>query len=305
MLNFECERRSVDAVALGPDGRYLAARAGSAYLWALANPTADPVELGVFGPQFFFRADGRLAFADDGAVLIVRPEQPARGTARILIPGGTVSAVLPNGVALATNALARSFVVYRLGRDTADEIGRVTGSAQYAAPTGTVPAAPFRPVAVSPDGARLAVGRPEAGSDAKPRSAVDVYAPATGQLVRELAEVPGRLNELVWSPCGRFVAGVLGARLVVWSVEDGSFTELATHTTRLFRAPCFHPTGNFLAAGGANIDGGVYSWEVGSWREIAGYHWPIGPVMCVCFSPDGTLGAAGSEKGRVTVWDVD
>lgn len=115
----------------------------------------------------------------------------------------------------------------------------------------------------------------------------------------------GYLNVLSWSPCDRFLAGVLGARLVVWSVEDGAAVELGTGTTRLFRAPCFHPSGNVLAAGGANLDGGVYSWEVGTWREIAGYRWPIGPVACVGFSPDGTLAAAGSERGRITVWDVD
>lgn len=298
MLTFECERRSVNAVALSPDGRYLAASAGSVYLWALANPTADPVELKDFGSHFGFRSDGRLVVVEPGGPRLVDPARPKRGAVAVAAPeGAAVRAGQPgDGVLTVVGRVGASeFARWSFRADEFEE------RARFIIPGQSV----VYPVAVAPDGARLAEGlsRERGG---KPRSAVRLHAPTHERApVRELAEVPGHLNELVWSPCGRFIAGVLGARLVVWSVEDGSFTELATHTTRLFRAPCFHPSGNFLAAGGANIDGGVYSWEVGSWREIAGYHWPIGPVMCVCFSPDGTLGAAGSEKGRVTVWDVD
>jgi WD40 repeat protein len=114
------------------------------------------------------------------------------------------------------------------------------------------------------------------------------------------------LNALTWSPCGRYIAGVLGARLVVWSAEDGKTRgELEAGGTRLFRGPRFHPSGRFLAAGGANIDGGVYCWNVGTWEELTGFRWPVGPVACVNFSPDGTLAAAGGERGRILVWDVD
>lgn len=298
MLTFECERRSVNAVALSPDGRYLAASAGSVYLWALADPTADPVELKDCGPVIGFRFDGRFAVATTAGLRLVRPEHPARGAVAVAAPeGAVVRAGLPgDGVLTVTGRNGASeFALWQAGADGFEE------RARFIVPGQSV-VSPFAP---APDGSRLAEGMSrERGG--KPRSAVRIHAPThTSAPVRELAAAPGRLGELVWSPCGRFLAGVLGARLVVWSVEDGSFTELATHTTRLFRAPCFHPSGRFLAAGGANVDGGVYSWEVGSWREIAGYHWPIGPVMCVCFSPDGTLGAAGGEKGRVTVWDVD
>jgi WD40 repeat protein len=95
-------------------------------------------------------------------------------------------------------------------------------------------------------------------------------------------------------------------RLVVWSVETGKILgELEAGGTRLFRGPRFHPSGRFLAAGGANIEGGVYCWNVGTWEELVGYRWPVGPVMCVTFSADGTLAAAGGEKGHIMVWDVD
>jgi WD40 repeat protein len=124
--------------------------------------------------------------------------------------------------------------------------------------------------------------------------------------VRKPIKGAGMLRELTWSPCGRFLVGIISAKLVVWSAESGAVLgELEAGGTRLFRGPCFHPSGNFLAAGGANVEGGVYSWGVGTWTELVGYRWPVGPVMCVSFSPDGTLAAAGGERGHVLVWDVD
>jgi WD40 repeat protein len=99
---------------------------------------------------------------------------------------------------------------------------------------------------------------------------------------------------------------VIGASLVVWDATTGERVgELATRATRLFRGPVFHPSGRFLAAGGANLEGGVFAWDTTTWQELAGYHWPVGPVMKVAFRPDGMVAAAAGEKGQITVWDVD
>jgi WD40 repeat protein len=35
------------------------------------------------------------------------------------------------------------------------------------------------------------------------------------------------------------------------------------------------------------------------------FQWKLGPLRCVAFSPDGTLAAAGSEDGKIVVWDMD
>ena len=35
------------------------------------------------------------------------------------------------------------------------------------------------------------------------------------------------------------------------------------------------------------------------------FTWDIGRMRSVAFSPDGLLAAAGSDTGKVVVWDVD
>ena len=40
-------------------------------------------------------------------------------------------------------------------------------------------------------------------------------------------------------------------------------------------------------------------------RELKSFKWGIGKLHSVAFSPDGTLGAAGGDKGQVALWDVD
>jgi WD40 repeat protein len=289
VLTFEGERAKVEAVAISPDGRHLVASGGGVRLWSLTNPTADPVEL-TGGSVVGFLPDGRLVVGGK-MVLIANPDAPHKGAPRFPAPE-EMREILPDGrlLALPPGAL----VVFELQAGRAREVARVTR------PSTTILAA------ISPGGDRAAVAVALPSAGAAPRSAVWLYSLASGQQVGELASATGSIVSLTWSPDGRYIAGVLGAKLVVWSAEDGKPRgELEAGGTRLFRGPRFHPSGRFLAAGGANIDGGVYCWNVGTWEELIGYRWPVGPVACVNFSPDGTLAVAGGERGRILVWDVD
>jgi WD40 repeat protein len=65
----------------------------------------------------------------------------------------------------------------------------------------------------------------------------------------------------------------------------------------------YHPSGRYLAVTGN--DETVRLHDAATLREVRAYTWDIGRVRSVCFSPDGTLAAAGSDDGKVVVWDVD
>ncbi len=46
-------------------------------------------------------------------------------------------------------------------------------------------------------------------------------------------------------------------------------------------------------------------YDVSTWKLGQAFDWGIGRVLSVAFSPDGMLAAAGGDKGKIVVWDVD
>jgi len=64
-----------------------------------------------------------------------------------------------------------------------------------------------------------------------------------------------------------------------------------------------HPSGRTLLV----VDGSkkVTAYDTGNGKVSAQFDWGIGKIGCVTYSPDGTLAAAGGEKGQVVVWDAE
>ena len=52
-------------------------------------------------------------------------------------------------------------------------------------------------------------------------------------------------------------------------------------------------------------DATVKFYDTETWQMTQAFDWGIGRLRSVAFSPDGMLAAAGGDKGKVVVWDVD
>ena len=63
-----------------------------------------------------------------------------------------------------------------------------------------------------------------------------------------------------------------------------------------------HPRGPVAYA---RTDGTVTFWDVSKREQLRTLDWKAGKLVSVAFSPDGALAAAGTEDGKVVVWDVD
>lgn len=121
-----------------------------------------------------------------------------------------------------------------------------------------------------------------------------------------LAAVEGtEIERSVASSDGQLVAGLMNARVVVLSSLDFSkpVTVLRNDGRKHFTGIAFHPSGRYLAA--TSNDATVKLYDTATWELARTFTWDIGRMRSIAFSPDGTLAAAGSDTGKVVVWDVD
>jgi WD40 repeat protein len=160
-------------------------------------------------------------------------------------------------------------------------------------------------VACDPDGTRILTQDYTSGPVVDLVYEVSVRDPSDGK-VREKIPLPGRkVDQLLFSPDGAWLVIRAGPSLLVWDARDlrakprkvkgnirGHFTDVA-----------FHPSGKYLAA--AANDATVKLFDTATWELAKSFTWDAGRMRSVAFSPDGTLAAAGSDTGKVVVWDVD
>lgn len=77
-----------------------------------------------------------------------------------------------------------------------------------------------------------------------------------------------------------------------------------TSTSRMdFTDAAFSPDGRWHAT--TTNDTTVTMWDATTWQPVRRYGWKIGRLRAVAFAPDGLTCAAGSDTGKVVLFDVD
>jgi WD40 repeat protein len=127
----------------------------------------------------------------------------------------------------------------------------------------------------------------------------------TGHVLAEVAAANDRFRDPVLSADRRLIAAHRGTCIAVFRANDFAAepVKLRNDNRKEFTGLAFHPSGRYLAA--TSNDATVKLYDTTTWTLAEAYNWTIGRLRSVAFSPDGMLAAAGGDKGKIVVWDVD
>jgi WD40 repeat protein len=156
------------------------------------------------------------------------------------------------------------------------------------------------PLAVSPDGSRLAAVSLERGPTVHGRR-LRLWDTRSGRVVRDLEELEWRYNSpLAFAPDGSPLAVGGSDAVRLWCSDSGRLLRRVANSAGKALGLAFSGDGRTLAV--ADTSGVVRLLEVASGRERGRV--PAFPVESLALSLDGRLLAAGLRDGGATVWDV-
>ncbi len=157
--------------------------------------------------------------------------------------------------------------------------------------------------ATSADGTRVAFVT-NVGSDPC-KQFVTAHDTSTGDRVARWELDPtGAVLQLAYSACGTKLFARSSAHTVdVFDASTGARAGELVHPGRAFvTGIAVHPDGTVACA---RADGTVALWSPDTLNATRVLNWKAGRLEAVAFSADGALAAAGTEDGKVIVWDVD
>jgi WD40 repeat protein len=165
----------------------------------------------------------------------------------------------------------------------------------------------FDAVALAPDAKWAAVVERTAhgGPGGRPALSLSVRDADTGTARFTLRLDPASpVHQLAFTTDGsRVLVRTDGNRVQLFSATVGAAAGELAHRGRPFvTGMAVHPRGPVACA---RTDGTVTFWDTDTRQPIRTLDWKAGRLASVAFSSDGALAAAGTEDGKIVVWDVD
>jgi WD40 repeat protein len=156
-------------------------------------------------------------------------------------------------------------------------------------------------VAISPDGATVAVGGYPKGGRSSGGVPIFLISLADGRVERVLKGHPGVIDSLDFCPDGtRLASGAIDGTARVWDLRTGqTLLELTGHGERVCQAR-FSPDGKLVATTGT--DGIVRIWSADHKGNPLVIRAHKGPAVAVAWSPDGKRLATAGDDSNICLW---
>jgi WD40 repeat protein len=313
-------QKQVGGVTFGPDSTTLTAGGSGGFdIWSLLNGYHDYVEYHATKYLYAFEFDPleRWLYISDARSGCQLFSLKTRNWTRL--PGDKYQhhvvslSVCSDGSRLAVSRGGASFNRVECWNVTANGTFSVAWALRNGRPLASVEDVYFvrdnwftNGVAFSFCGTLLAtVDDPRDGENRTPGGCLTYIRSASdGQVIKEAGQFAVSVGfRLMFVPDNSAIIGYEEHRLQLLQLDDNRVATLLPPGRAHFRAAAVHPSGQWVVTVGG--DGCARFWSLPGLEPGKVYKWGTGKLHSIAFSPDGTLAAAGSDKGKVIIWDVD